>query len=71
MQREPQLPGHPERVNALGLAPVSQQDVIVKTIPYRHNKSLIPKGIQGLNGAACQIRTDDLMITNQLLYQLS
>jgi len=27
--------------------------------------------LKGENGATCRDRTDDLMITNQLLYQLS
>ena len=36
----------------------------------KKSRSLVEnRGI--LNGATCQSRTDDLMITNQLLYQLS
>jgi hypothetical protein len=52
---------------------VSRQDVIDMRIGYfgLYLGCLRPKAIPIKNGAGTKIRTRDLLITNQLLYQLS
>ena len=39
----------------------------LRTLDFVATRSLVEK----IGGASCQTRTDDLLITNQLLYQLS